>query len=82
MRERPSREELEAMAGLLGHARELVATRSKYFKESGLDLDKDSQARIILALAAQPLMLKRPLLYDGSRALAGFNEESYREFFR
>lgn len=66
----------------MGHVRELVATRGKYFKESGLDLDNDLQEQIILALEAEPRLLKRPLLYDGSRALAGFKEADYQEFFR
>lgn len=68
------------MAKILGHARELVATRSKYFKESGLDLDGD-EAKIFQALEVQPRMLKRPLLYDGQRAVTGFKEQKYQEFF-
>lgn len=69
------------MAQVLGHAREMVATRGKYFKESGLDLDTELEANIIAALAAEPRMLKRPLLFDGSRALAGFDQQKYEEFF-
>lgn len=77
----PSREELETIARLLGHPREMAAVRSIYFKESGLDLDKDSAAKIIAAMEAQPRLLKRPLLYNEARALAGFAEKKYEEFF-
>jgi len=78
--DKPSRAELE-MALILGHARELVAVRGKYYKELGLDLDKGSEQKIIEVLEAEPRMLKRPLFFDGSRVLAGFNNAKYREFF-
>ncbi len=70
------------MALVLGHARELVATRSKFFKASGLDLKLDSEAQILDALEGEPRMLKRPLLFDDKRALAGFREKDYLEFFQ
>lgn len=70
------------MAKVLGHARELVAIRSKFFKDSGLDLDFDSEEQILEALEGEPWMLKRPLLYDDKRALAGFRDKDYLEFFQ
>ena len=78
----PSKEELETMARLLGHPKELAAVRGKYSKESGLDLDNDSEARIIAAMEAQPRLLRRPLLYNEAGALAGFDENKYKEFFK
>ena len=69
------------MAALLGEAKDLVAARSKYFKESGLDLDKDSQEQIIEALYAEPRMLRRPILSDGKRVISGFDKTRYAEFF-
>lgn len=69
------------MAGILGHAREMVAVRGKYFKESGLNLETDAEHKIITALEAEPRMLKRPLLIGGSKALAGFDQDKYKEFF-
>jgi arsenate reductase-like glutaredoxin family protein len=59
----------------------MVATRGKYFKESGLDLERDPEDKIIAALEAEPRRLKRPLLFDGSKALAGFDQGQYRELF-
>ncbi|HOC06195.1 MAG TPA: ArsC/Spx/MgsR family protein [Bacillota bacterium] len=78
----PSKEELEKMAAVLGHPKAMVAVRGKFFKESGLDLEADSPEKILCALAAQPRLLKRPLLYNEKGALAGFSENEYKEFFK
>lgn len=68
------------MAQVLGHARELVATRSKFYKNSGLDLNLDPEIQILEALEGEPRMLKRPLLYDDKRTLAGFRKKEYLGF--
>lgn len=81
-KEAPTKEELEKMAEDLGHPRQLVATRGKYFKESGLDLETDSAKKIIAALVAQPRLLKRPLLVSQAGSIAGFSERAYEDYFR
>lgn len=78
----PSRGELERMARLLGHPKEMAAVRGKYFKESWINLDKDSAVKIIAAMEAQPRLLRRPLLYNEAGALAGFDEKKYEELLR
>lgn len=69
------------MAKDLGQPGQLVATRGKYFKESGLDLAADPAKKIIAALAAQPRLLKRPLLTGKRGSIAGFSESAYGDYF-
>ncbi|MTI96718.1 MAG: hypothetical protein FH749_14800 [Firmicutes bacterium] len=75
VKQKPSREELGQFAELVG-GEVLVATRSKYYKESGLD---KTDPAILDALSEQPLMLRRPLLYADGQLLVGFDPEQYRE---
>jgi arsenate reductase len=66
-----SREELEALHGLLGaHPREWVRTGGAEWAEVGLSLSAES-SEILDAIAASPALLQRPILIHGERAAVG-----------
>ena len=70
LKEPPSRAELEALRTALGlTAAEMIRTGEKTFKEQGLkDADEDT---LLDAMAADPILLERPILQAGDKAVIG-----------
>lgn len=76
----PSREELERMARALpGGVRELIGTRSRKYKELGLAGKSLSDEEWHRLIEEEPRLLRRPILWDGERAIVGFDREKYEE---
>jgi regulatory protein spx len=75
----PSRAELARIAAALpGGARDLLATRSRRFRELGLDADRLTDDELLDLLAREPRLLRRPILWDGRRAAVGAAEADLR----
>lgn len=67
----PDREELETLLALLGlPAIALVRTKEKRWRELGLGPDTPPAA-LIAAMAADPILIERPVLIAGNRAAIG-----------
>ncbi len=69
LREAPGREELERVMGLLGidDPREMMRTKEPVYAELGLDdADRDG---LLDAMAANPVLVQRPIVIRGDRAV-------------
>ena len=77
-----SREEVEHIAGLLGGAENLFSRRSVKYRELGLRDKTLSENEMLDLMADEYTFLKRPVLVAGGKAVAGFFEKEYDEFFR
>jgi arsenate reductase len=67
----PSRAELERVLGLLGleDPRGMMRTGESVYKELGLaDADRD---QLLDAMAAHPILIERPIVIRGDRAVIG-----------
>ncbi len=66
----PSTEELKNILRLLGmRAKDIV--RRKEAKEAGIDVDALDEAALISAMAANPIIIERPIVVAGDRAVMG-----------
>lgn len=68
----PSAAELRRIVKLLGiEPRELLRTKETAYKVLGLDAPRLSDAAIIEAMVANPVLIERPILVSGTRAVLG-----------
>lgn len=75
----PTEPELrDALAKLGRPAIELVRTKEAAFKEAGLAKDSPEDA-LIAAMAANPKLIERPVVFAGSRAALGRPPEAVLE---
>lgn len=63
-------------------ARELVSKRSRRYRELRPDVDSMDDAAIIDLLVEEPLMLRRPIVFDGASLVVGYNEGALEDFAR
>ncbi|GBF33854.1 arsenate reductase family protein [Desulfocucumis palustris] len=64
-------------------AKKLLNTSGREYRAMGKEtFAAMSKDELLAALAANGMLLKRPVLTDGERALVGFKEEAYRNFFK
>jgi arsenate reductase (glutaredoxin) len=78
----PSREELEALYRKSGlELKKFFNTSGLKYRELGLKykMKAMSEEELLDILAADGMLIKRPLLTDGQKVTAGFNEEVYEE---
>ncbi len=72
LEETPPAERIEAVLGLLGlEPRELMRKAEEPFKKLKLDDPKRSRRELIDALAAHPILIERPIVIAGRRAVVG-----------
>jgi arsenate reductase-like glutaredoxin family protein len=64
---------------LAGGVRELVSLRGRHWKAQGVEIEQLSDDEVIERLLADPLSLRRPILWQGERLLLGFSAETYRQ---
>lgn len=75
----PSTDELSRVLGLLGIApRELMRVKEKIYGERGLK-DETLDERLIEAMAADPILIERPVVIKGDRAALGRPPEAVLE---
>lgn len=75
----PTRAELERVMGLLGidDPRDMMRTGEAVYRERGLaGADKDA---LLDAMAAHPILIERPIVIRGDRAVIGRPPERVRE---
>ena len=59
---------------------DIISTRSKIIKESGVDVENMTISELIKFVRANPSVLKRPIMVDESKIQVGYNEEEIRVF--
>lgn len=59
---------------------DIISTRSKIIKESGVDVDNMTINELIRFVRNNPSVLKRPIMVDESKIQVGYNEEEIRVF--
>jgi arsenate reductase len=70
--EPPTRQELNKIIGMLGvSARDLLRTTEQIYKDAKLDNDALSEDEIIAAICEHPVLLQRPIVVSGERAVIG-----------
>lgn len=78
----PPRAVLEKIAGTLpGGVGELISTRGRKYKELGLAGQRLSDDEWYRLIEKEPRLLRRPILWDGQRAVVGFRQATYRDLF-
>ena len=76
----PGPEELKHIIGLLGMtARELLRDGEAPYQEAGLDDQSLSEDEIIAAICKHPILLQRPIVIRGDRAVIGRPPEKVLE---
>jgi arsenate reductase len=74
-----ARGELEELAGRLGCSpRQWIRNKEAAFQEAGLDASSDEDA-ILDAMVAHPILMERPILVRGARAVVGRPPEKLLE---
>lgn len=80
--EAPTRAELaELAAHLPGRAAGLLSRRSVRFRELGLADRTLSEEEILDLLAAEPRLLRRPIVAAGARVVVGFDRRGLEAMF-
>lgn len=75
----PGAAELERLLGLLGlQPRELMRKGEAEYRELGLDDPGKSRAALIAAMVAHPILIERPIVVRGGRAVLGRPPENVR----
>jgi arsenate reductase (glutaredoxin) len=81
LEETPSRAEIERILGLLGtdDPRSIIRTGEDVYRELGLkDADRDA---LLDAMVAHPILIERPIVIRGNRAVVGRPPEKVFELF-
>lgn len=77
-----NRAEVEKLVTMLGGAENLFSRRSIKYRELGLRDKTLSEAEMLDLIVSDYTFLKRPILVLNGKAVAGFFEKEYDEFFR
>jgi len=68
----PSAARIEEVLGMLGiEPRELMRKKEAEYQELGLDEPKLGRKELVRALAAHPILIERPVVITGRRAVVG-----------
>lgn len=59
---------------------EIIAKRSKLYKDLNLNFDKLSLHELLSIVEKHPGLLRNPIVMDGQRLMVGFNEGEIRKF--
>ena len=59
---------------------DIIATKSKIVKESGVDLENMTINELIAFIRSNPSILKRPIMVDDRKIQVGYNPEDIRVF--
>lgn len=68
----PSRQELASIIKMLGiSVRELVRNTEAVYQDAGLDDDSLNDDEILTAISENPILMQRPVVISGDRAVLG-----------
>ena len=68
----PTRQELKKIIGMLNvSARDLLRTGEQVYADANLDREALSEDEIIAAICQHPILLQRPIVVSGERAVIG-----------
>jgi len=81
LRDAPTRAELERVLTLLGESDPKAITRTGETRYAELSLDDADRDALLEALAANPILIERPIVIRGGRAVIGRPPERVRELF-
>ena len=73
-KERLSSEELEKLIGGRDH-REFLNTRNALYRQKNMKQNPPSRAEAIRMMAAEPNLIRRPVILAGGRIVLGFDQE-------
>ena len=59
---------------------DIISTRSKIVKESGIDIDSLKLSELIQFIRQNPSILKRPIIVDDKKIQVGYNPDEIRVF--
>ncbi|WP_017755355.1 transcriptional regulator Spx [Calidifontibacillus oryziterrae] len=59
---------------------EIIATRSKIYKELNLDFDTLTLLELLNLIEKHPTLLRNPIVVDNKRMMVGYNEDDIRKF--
>lgn len=59
---------------------DIIATKSKIVKESGIDINSMTVKELIEFIKVNPSILKRPIMVDDKRIQVGYNPDEIRVF--
>ena len=59
---------------------DIISTRSKIIKESGVDVNNMTISELIAFIRKNPSVLKRPIMVDETKVQIGYNSEEIRVF--
>lgn len=78
----PDRQELERILQLLGiEPRQLMRTGEAIYKENNLDNQALTREELIDAMLAHPILIERPIVIQGNRAIIGRPPEKVLDLF-
>ena len=58
--------------------KQFLNTRNELYRERNMKENPPSRAEAIKLMAANPNLIKRPILVNGSKIALGFDEEEFR----
>lgn len=74
-RETPTYEEMLEILSLTTEGMdEILATRSRSFKDLGLDVNELSLSELIKLMIEEPRLLRRPIITDGLKLIVGYDK--------
>ena len=79
-KQKPTLAQVEAWAKAVTMDR-LFNTKGTKYKSSSLEYRAMSEADKLSALAAEPTMIKRPVIEHKGKVIVGFDEEAYKKEF-
>ena len=59
---------------------DIISTRSKIVKESGVDIESMTVSELLKFIQANPSVLKRPIIVDDRKIQVGYNADEIRVF--
>lgn len=76
--DRMSVEELDALVGERDY-REFLNTRNELYRERNMKEHPPSRAEALKLMAAEPNLIRRPVVIAGKQIILGFNEEALKK---
>lgn len=61
------------MTSLDTRPRDVLSTRSKVYRASAAEIDKMSDVDLVRAMAAEPTLIKRPLIVSDGKLTTGYD---------